>query len=57
MTAGVAFEFCGHGIELEFAGAGGRGRVRLAECGGVRFKDAVPVRSFRRSRGHGHFPG
>ena len=31
--------------------------LRLAECGGVRFEDAVPVRSFRWSRGQRHFPG
>jgi hypothetical protein len=45
------------GVELEFVGGDGVGRVRLAECGGVRFEDAVPARSFRWSRGQGHFPG
>lgn len=46
-----------YGVELEFSFDGGRRRVRLAECGGVRFEDAVPVRSFRWSRGQRHFPG
>lgn len=46
-----------HDVELEFAGDGGHCRARLAECGGVRFEDAVPVRSFRWSRGQRHFPG
>ncbi len=45
------------GIELEFAGDGGCHRVRLADCCGVRFEDAVPVRPFRWSRGQRHFPG
>lgn len=45
------------GVEVEFAGHGGPGRVRLAECGGVRFEDGVPVRPFRWSRGQRHFPG
>lgn len=57
MTAGLAPEARDLGVELEFAGEGDRGRVRLAECGGVRFEDAVPARSFRWSRGQGHFPG
>jgi hypothetical protein len=45
------------GVELEFVGVDGGGRVRLAECSGVRFEDGVPARSFRWSRGQGHFPG
>ena len=45
------------GVELEFAGDGGRGRARLADCGGARFEDATPVRSFRWSQGQRHFPG
>jgi hypothetical protein len=57
MTADLALESGDRGVELEFAGEDGRGRVRLAECGGVRFEDAVPARSFRWSRGQGHFPG
>jgi hypothetical protein len=57
MTTGLAPETWDRGVELEFAGDGGRGRVRLAECGAVRFEDAVPSRSFRWSRGQGHFPG
>jgi hypothetical protein len=32
-------------VELEFAGEDDRGRVRLAECGAVRFEGAVPARS------------
>ena len=45
-------------VELEFAGAGGgRRRLPLGACGGVLFEDAVPVRSFRWSRGQQHFPG
>jgi len=47
-----------YGVELEFAEDGcGRRRLPLADCGGVRFEDAVPVRSFRWSRGQRHFPG
>jgi hypothetical protein len=57
MAAGLAPEARDLGVELEFVGEGDRGRVRLAECGGVRFEDAVPARSFRWSRGQGHFPG
>jgi hypothetical protein len=57
MTTGLALETWDCGVELEFAGDGGRGRVRLVECGAVRFEGAVPVRSFRWSRGQGHFPG
>ena len=57
MSAGFASESRDRGVELEFAGAVGGGRVRLAECNGVRIEDAVPVRSFRWSRGQGHFPG
>ena len=45
------------GVELEFAGDGGHRRVRLEDCGAVRFEGAVPVRSFRWSRGQRHFPG
>jgi hypothetical protein len=45
------------GIELEFADAGGAHRLPLEACGGVRFEDAAPVRSFRWSRGQRHFPG
>ena len=41
MTAGLAPEAWDRGVELEFADGGGRGRVRLAECGGVRFEDAM----------------
>jgi hypothetical protein len=45
-------------VELEFAGAGGgRRRLPLEACSGVRFEDAAPVRSFRWSRGQQHFPG
>jgi TnsA-like endonuclease N terminal len=46
------------GVELEFAGADGvRGRAGPAACGSVRFEDAAAARSFRWSRGQGHFPG
>jgi hypothetical protein len=46
------------GVELEFAGAGGgRCRLPLEACSGVRFEDAVPVRPFRWPRGQQHFPG
>jgi hypothetical protein len=55
--AAVLAEADEYGVELEFSFDGGRRRVRLAECGGVRFEDAVPVRSFRWSRGQRHFPG
>jgi hypothetical protein len=44
-------------VEVEFAGDGGPERRSLAECGCGRFEDVVPVRSFRWSRGQGHFPG
>jgi len=45
-------------VELEFAGADGSlRRVPLEACGGVRFEDTAPVRSFRWSRGQQHFPG
>lgn len=48
----------GCGFELEFAGADGAcQRARLAECSSVRFEDAAVARSFRWSRGQGHFPG
>jgi hypothetical protein len=47
----------GGGVELEFVGDGGRCRAGLADCGEVRFEDAVPVRPFRWSRGQRHFPG
>ena len=57
MAAGAASEAWDRGVELEFAGEHDRCRVRLAECGEVRFEDAAPVRSFRWSRGQGHFPG
>jgi hypothetical protein len=56
-TATALAEAGEYGVELEFSFDGGRRRVRLAECGGVRFEDAVPVRSFRWSRGQRHFPG
>jgi hypothetical protein len=47
-----------YGVGMEFADTGGvRCRVRLEACGGVLFEDAVPVRSFRWSRGQQHFPG
>jgi hypothetical protein len=45
------------GVELEFADDGGHRRVRLEDCGGVRFEGSVPVRSFRWSRSQQHFPG
>ena len=57
MAAGVASETWDRGVELEFAGQDDHCRVQLAECGEVRFEDAVPARSFRWSRGQGHFPG
>jgi hypothetical protein len=57
MAAGAASEAWDRGVELEFAGEHDRCRVRLAECGEVRFEDAAPARSFRWSRGQGHFPG
>jgi hypothetical protein len=53
-ASGAIADFC---IELEFAGSAGGGRARLAECSGTRFEDSVPARSFRWSRGQGHFPG
>ena len=56
-AAVAAAEAGEHDVELEFAGDGGHRRARLAECGGVRFEDAVPVRSFRWARGQRHFPG
>jgi hypothetical protein len=43
--------------ELEFIGNDGRERVGLADCGKVRFENALPARPFRWSRGQGHFPG
>ena len=52
MSAGLAS--APQNPELEFAGGG---RVRLAECNGSRLGHAAPVRSFRWSRGQGHFPG
>jgi hypothetical protein len=56
-AAVAAAEAGEHDVELEFAGDGGHRRARLAECSGVRFEDAVPVRSFRWTRGQRHFPG
>jgi hypothetical protein len=57
MAAGAASETWDRGVELEFVGEHDRCRVRLAECGEVRFEHAAPARSFRWSRGQGHFPG
>jgi hypothetical protein len=57
VTAGLASQAWDREVELEFTVASAGGRVRLAECIGVRFEDAVPARSFRWSRGQGHFPG
>jgi hypothetical protein len=45
------------GVELDFDGAGGRRRLPLRACRDLRLEDAVPARSFRWSRGQGHFPG
>ena len=57
-TAASYAEVADCGVELEFAGADGvRGRAGLAACGSVRFEDAAAARSFRWSRGQGHFPG
>ena len=57
LAAVAAAEAGERDVELEFAGDGGHCRARLAECGEVRFEDAVPVRSFRWARGQRHFPG
>jgi hypothetical protein len=55
-AAGAGAGDCG--VELEFADAGGgRRRLPLGACDGMRFEDAVPARSFRWSRGQQHFPG
>lgn len=56
-TAVTAAEARSYEVELEFSGVGGRRRVRLADCGGVRFEDAVPVRPFGWARSQQHFPG
>lgn len=46
------------GYELDFVDVVGVDqRLRLSSCVGVRFEDARPVRTFRWSRGLGHFPG
>lgn len=45
-------------VELGIVDAAGvERRLKLASCAGVRFEDARPVRTFRWSRGLGHFPG
>lgn len=45
-------------VELDFVDAvGADQRLRLSSCAGVRFEDVRPVRTFRWSRGLGHFPG
>jgi hypothetical protein len=45
-------------VELGFVDAlGVERRVGLSSCAGVRFEDVRPVRTFRWSRGLGHFPG
>lgn len=45
-------------VELGFVDAVGvERRVGLSSCAGVRFEDVRPVRTFRWSRGLGHFPG
>lgn len=45
-------------VELGFVDAAGvERRAGLASCAGVRFEDVRPVRTFRWSRGLGHFPG
>jgi hypothetical protein len=45
-------------VALDFVDAVGvERRVGLSSCGGVRFEDVRPVRTFRWSRGLGHFPG
>jgi hypothetical protein len=45
------------GVELDFSGVDGSSRLPLSGCRDLRFEDAVPARSFRWSRGQGHFPG
>jgi hypothetical protein len=45
-------------VELNFVDAvGAERRLRLSACAGVRFEEVQPVRTFRWSRGLGHFPG
>src|SRR6266496_3900453 len=45
-------------VELDFVDAVGTDQcLRLSSCIGVRFEDVRPVRTFRWSRGLGHFPG
>jgi hypothetical protein len=56
-AAGRLAEVGNCGVELEFAGDRGHRRVRLEDCGAVRFEGAVPVRPFRWSRSQRHFPG
>lgn len=55
-AVGAPVEAADCGVELEFASGDDRIRARLAECGGMRFEDAVPVRPFRWSRAQEHFP-
>lgn len=49
---------CAGLVELDFVDAVGTDQcLRLSSCIGVRFEDVQPVRTFRWSRGLGHFPG
>lgn len=45
------------GVELDFSDVAGSRRLPLSACRDLRFEDAAPARSFRWSRGQGHFPG
>ncbi len=48
----------GGGFTLRFGGAGGHERVvPLGQCHGLAWEEATPVRTFRWSRGLGHYPG
>jgi len=58
-TAGaLEHDAAGGGFTLRFVGAGGHERtVPLGQCHGLAWEEATPVRTFRWSRGLGHFPG
>jgi hypothetical protein len=45
-------------VELDYVDdVGAERRLRLSACVDIRFEDTRPVRTFRWSRGFGHFPG
>ncbi|PJM97893.1 hypothetical protein CG740_38550 [Streptomyces sp. CB01201] len=58
VVASSEHEAAGGGFTLRFGGTGGQERVvPLPQCHGLAWEEAIPVRTFRWSRGLGHFPG